>query len=354
MKIITAEEAPTLGRVRFSDMQIQFSRTISKTQMSMLCKSACVTNESLLICQQVRVAGHDITSNLSDAFQALGYCPQHDALWRNITVREHMETYAAIRGVEPSHIGRIVNLFLRGLQIEQHADKLSKNCSGGTRRKLSYAISMLGRPAIVLMDEPSTGMDPQSKRFLWNTISASFKGQRGAILTTHSMEEADALCSRVGIMVKGEMRCLGTSQHLKNRYGNGYILEIKLKSLASETSGSASDTAVSATRLERKEKLTVFIRQLFRDALIQESFEDRLIFGLAQDSVVSLADTFNSLEGGKLNFTFQTDERTNRINFDIAARDELCIEEYSLSQTTLEQVFIRFAHEQEAADEEDE
>ena len=149
------------------------------------------------------------------------------------------------------------------------------------------------------------------------------------------------------------MRCLGTSQHLKNRYGNGYILEIKLKSLASETSGSASDTAVSATRLERKEKLTVFIRQLFRDALIQESFEDRLIFGLAQDSVVSLADTFNSLEGGKLhNFKFQTNGRANPMNF--AARDELCIEEYSLSQTTLEQVFIRFAHEQEAADEEDE
>jgi hypothetical protein len=111
------------------------------------------------------------------------------------------------------------------------------------------------------------------------------------------------------------MRCLGTSQHLKNRYGNGYILEIKLKSLASETSGSASDTAVSATRLERKEKLTVFIRQLFRDALIQESFEDRLIFGLAQDSVVSLADTFNSLEGGKLhNFKFQTNGRANPMN----------------------------------------
>lgn len=70
---------------------------------------------------------------------------------------------------------RIVDLFLRGLQIEHHADKYAKNCSGGTRRKLSYALSMLGRPAIVLMDEPSTGMDPQSKRFLWNTISASFQ-----------------------------------------------------------------------------------------------------------------------------------------------------------------------------------
>nr|QST14978.1 ABCA5 protein [Diaphanosoma celebensis] len=319
MKIITAEEAPSLGRVR--------------------------------------VAGHDITSNLSAAFKALGYCPQHDALWRNITVREHLEAYAAIRGIEPAHIDRVVNLFLRGLQIEQHAGKLSKNCSGGTRRKLSYAVSMLGRPAIVLMDEPSTGMDPQSKRFLWNTISASFQGQRGAILTTHSMEEADALCSRVGIMVKGrtwnhidgrwmappsalfifhggqcEMRCLGTSQHLKNRYGNGYVLEIKLKSLSSETSGSASAVDVAAERVRRKEKLTDFVRRLFRDALIEESFEDRLIFGLAQENVVSLADTFNSLEG---------------------ARDDLSIEEYSLSQTTLEQVFIRFAHEQEAVDQDE-
>ena len=145
----------------------------------------------------MQVAGHDIISNQSDAFQALGYCPQHDALWRNITVREHMEAYAAIRGIVPSHIPRynypsatvgihltfnlhlfryrIVDLFLRGLRIEPHANKYAKNCSGGTRRKLSYALSMLGRPAIVLMDEPSTGMDPQSKRFLWNTISASFQ-----------------------------------------------------------------------------------------------------------------------------------------------------------------------------------
>ena len=113
------------------------------------------------------------------------------------------------------------------------------------------------------------------------------------------MEEADALCSRVGIMVKGELRCLGTSQHLKNRYGSGYILEIKLKSLASETSGSAAVADVNAARDERKAKLTEFTRSMFTDALIQESFEDRVIFGLAQDSVVSLAETFNSLENGK-------------------------------------------------------
>lgn len=288
MKVITAEEAPTSGRVQ--------------------------------------VDGHDIVSNQSDAFQALGYCPQHDALWRNITVREHMEAYANIRGIVPSHITRIVDLFLSGLQIEQHADKYAKNCSGGTRRKLSYALSMLGRPAIVLMDEPSTGMDPQSKRFLWNTISASFQGKRGAILTTHSMEEADALCSRLGIMVKGELRCVGTGQHLKNRYGSGYLLELKLKSLSSETSGSASFTDVDSSRTQRKENLITFINSLFTSAHVQESFEDRVIFGISQDNISSLAETFRTLE---------------------EAREKLSIEEYSFSQTTLEQVFIKFAHEQE-------
>ena len=76
----------------------------------------------------------------------------------------------------------------------------------------------------------STGMDPMSKRFVWDTVLASFKENRGAILTTHSMEEADALCNRIGIMVKGGLRCLGTSQHLKNKYGGGYMLEIKGRS----------------------------------------------------------------------------------------------------------------------------
>jgi ATP-binding cassette subfamily A (ABC1) protein 5 len=116
---------------------------------------------------------------------------------------------------------------MEGLRIVEHAKKFAKDCSGGTKRKLSYAMSMLGNPRIVLLDEPSTGMDPQSKRFVWNTVEASFRRGRGAILTTHSMEEADALCSRVGIMVKGELRCLGSTQHLKNKYGAGYVLEVK-------------------------------------------------------------------------------------------------------------------------------
>lgn len=100
----------------------------------------------------------------------------------------------------------IVDKYIEGLQIMDHADKQVSCCSGGTKRKLSFALAMIGNPKLVLLDEPSTGMDPRSKRYLWDAIISSFQGSKGAILTTHSMEEADALCSRVGIMVKGQLR----------------------------------------------------------------------------------------------------------------------------------------------------
>ena len=200
---------------------------------------------------RVKIGNEEVVSNQAEAFQQLGYCPQFDAVWQRVTIREHLALYATIRGVPSKRIPSLVNSYLVGLRIEEHADKYAKDCSGGTKRKLSYAMSMLGAPKIVLLDEPSTGMDPQSKRFVWDTIEASFQeGEgRGAILTTHSMEEADALCSRVGIiciciricicicfktkhqnqvgiMVKGELRCLGSTQHLKNKYGAGYQLEV--------------------------------------------------------------------------------------------------------------------------------
>ncbi|XP_066148886.1 cholesterol transporter ABCA5-like [Euwallacea fornicatus] len=283
MKIITAEEAPTRGRVF--------------------------------------IGGQSITSNLSSAFQLLGYCPQHDALWRNITVREHLETYAAIRGVPHKDINKIINRYINGLQINDHADKQVKMCSGGTKRKLSFAMAMLGNPKIVLLDEPSTGMDPRSKRFLWDTILASFQGSKGAILTTHSMEEADALCSRVGITVRGELRCLGSTQHLKNLYGAGYTLEMKL--LVRETTPT-SDTG------DRHQELKDFVSELFPDASLEESFADRLVFSVPQQSVPSLANCFMQLEKAKV---------------------ELDIEEYSFSQTTLEQVFLKFAQYDEVNEE---
>lgn len=92
-------------------------------------------------------------------------------------------------------------------------------------------MAMIGNPRIVFLDEPSTGMDPRARRFMWKVINRVAKQMKDAtvVLTTHSMEEAEALSSRLGIMVKGNFQCIGTPQHIKSKYGDGLEVEIKLK-----------------------------------------------------------------------------------------------------------------------------
>ncbi len=97
--------------------------------------------------------------------------------------------------------------------------------SGGNKRKLQVAIAIIGNPQIILLDEPSAGMDPASKRFMWQVLSGITSGTKDTciILTTHSMEEAEALSSKMGIMVQGgTFSCFGSSQHIKNKFGYCY------------------------------------------------------------------------------------------------------------------------------------
>ena len=108
--------------------------------------------------------------------------------------------------------------------------------SGGNKRKLQCAIALIGNPPIVLLDEPSTGVDPQAKRFMWTIISniSTLRKKSTVILTTHSMEEAEALCTKIGIMVDGQFKCFGSSQHIKDKYGMGFEIEVKIKQLADD------------------------------------------------------------------------------------------------------------------------
>ena len=92
-------------------------------------------------------------------------------------------------------------------------------------------MAMVGNPPIVFLDEPSTGMDPKAKRFMWTIISkiSTLRKKSTVILTTHSMEEAEALCTKIGIMVNGKFKCFGSGQHIKDKFGTGYEVEVKIE-----------------------------------------------------------------------------------------------------------------------------
>mmetsp|Transcript_26720 Transcript_26720/g.4758 ORF Transcript_26720/g.4758 Transcript_26720/m.4758 type:complete len:141 (-) Transcript_26720:24-446(-) len=114
-----------------------------------------------------------------------------------------------------------INDKIREVDLEEKKNTRAKNLSGGQRRKLSLSIALIGGSSIVMLDEPTSGMDLTARRRMWDMLRKE-KNNRIIILTTHYMEEADILADRIAIMAEGKVRCLGSSLFLKNRYGVGY------------------------------------------------------------------------------------------------------------------------------------
>ncbi|XP_055264689.1 ATP-binding cassette sub-family A member 10 isoform X3 [Moschus berezovskii] len=244
-----------------------------------------------------------------DGFGRLGYCPQEDALWPEITVREHLDLYAAVKGLAKEEAALSISRLADALKLQDQMALPTKALPEGAKRKLSFALSVLGSPAVLLLDEPTTGMDPEGQLQMWQAIQAIVKSTaRGALLTTHSMAEAEAVCDRVAIMVSGRLRCIGSVQHLKSKFGKDYLLEVKVKVL----------TQVEPLHME--------ILKLFPQAARQERYSFMMAYKLPIEDVHPLSQTFSKLEAVKQTFD---------------------LEEYSLSQATLEQVFLELSKEQE-------
>ncbi|CAG2114445.1 unnamed protein product [Medioppia subpectinata] len=165
---------------------------------------------------QAEINGRDIRQILSSDHQSLGYCPQGDALDFVLTPYEHLTIYAHLRGIPTQHIPTIVNESLAKFQLMPHSQMTVLTLSRGNRRKLCLAIAMLGNPQLVLLDEPTSGLDPQSRRYICQNIQNAIRDRRSILLTSHSMEECDILCSRLAIMVNGRFKCIGSPQYLKH------------------------------------------------------------------------------------------------------------------------------------------
>jgi len=147
-----------------------------------------------------------------------------------MTCEEHLLFYARLKGIKPSREQALVNRAMEQVQLTKQREVQSKNLSLGMRRRLSIAISLVAEPRIVFLDEPTTGLDPETRREVWNILTEC-KKRHSIVLTTHSMEEADVLCERIAIINLGVMRCIGPQTRLKNLYGIGYHLFINCQKL---------------------------------------------------------------------------------------------------------------------------
>ncbi|KAI9328048.1 hypothetical protein DFJ73DRAFT_904539 [Zopfochytrium polystomum] len=170
-----------------------------------------------------RLSGYDIQTQISEVYKVIGICPQFDILWEDLSVEEHLYFYCRLKGTKRRDERATVETALEQVSLTTLRRRQTKTLSGGEKRRLSIAIALVGQPAVVFLDEPTTGLDPEVRRLIWNIIHRA-KENKTIILTTHSMEEAEAVCQRIGIMSKGVLRCYANPLRLKELYGTGFRL----------------------------------------------------------------------------------------------------------------------------------
>ncbi|KRZ07938.1 ATP-binding cassette sub-family A member 1, partial [Trichinella zimbabwensis] len=189
------------------------------TMMSIICGLFPSTSGSVII------YGKDILSNVSEIRQSLGFCPQHNILFDNLTVEEHLWFYAKLKGMPTAELNEEIEKFLLNTKLRYKRKEISKNLSGGMKRKLSISIAFIAGSKTVVLDEPTTGVDPYSRRSIWDML-LQFKKGRTIILSTHYFDEAEILGDRIAIISEGSLKCSGSAMFLKTYYGSGYYLTL--------------------------------------------------------------------------------------------------------------------------------
>ena len=293
----------------------------------------------------------------------LGVCPQFDAM-DQMTVLEHLRFYARIRGIPD--VEHNVKEVIRAVGLTPYGDRMAAKLSGGNKRKLSLGIALMGNPTVLLLDEPSSGMDAASKRVMWRTLASIVPG-RSLVLTTHSMEEADALAKRAGIMAK-KMLALGTTDYLRRRHGNVYYVHIVHKA------------APHTPEAEMERIRTWVVDSLPGASIEQKTYHGQLRFSVPGSSNLTSGSSESSTpdeskdaishdfgeKGGSTSHVSSTLGSGPQFTpsptgegigisklFSLLERnkEDLGFEYYSVSQTTLDQVFLSIVGKHDVAEE---
>ncbi|KAI9562460.1 hypothetical protein GHT06_009893 [Daphnia sinensis] len=306
--------------------------------------------------------GFSVCKNMKAVQRRLGYCPQFDATIDEMTGRETLRMFANLRGVPERSIEAVVEDLTDKLLLREHIEKKVKELSGGNKRKLSTAVALIGDPPIVFLDEPTTGMDPVARRQLWDTIARVRDSGQAIVLTSHSMEECEALCTRIAIMVNGQFKCLGSSQHLKSKFGQGYTLIAKVRASPEATLPNGVSSTHSSIDQEDSSRGGGSIR--FRSGSAK-TINSNIVS--AQNPVRAIPDMGPIMDFIQTSFPGAQlkDYHQGLVHYHLpeagqswarifglmeSAKNKYQIEDYSVGQTTLEQVFLNFAKSQVGED----
>ncbi|OTA92864.1 hypothetical protein M434DRAFT_396142 [Hypoxylon sp. CO27-5] len=267
-----------------------------------------------------------VSRRRAEARAHLGVCPQFDAI-DSMTVLEHLRFYARIRGIPD--IEHNVRAVLRAVGLEAFSTRMAHALSGGNKRKLSLGIALMGNPSVVLLDEPSSGLDAAAKRIMWRTLHSIVPG-RSILLTTHSMEEADALANRAGILAK-RMLAMGTTENLRQRFGDALHVH-----LVSKTAPHSS--------AEEMDRIRAWILDTWPDAAVeQKTYHGQMRFSVPAGAVGSQSQSQSHETSGSAvgQLIVILEEH----------KEELGIEHYSCTPTTLDQVFLTIVGQHDVKEE---
>ena len=174
---------------------------------------------------KIEVAGYDVVHNRQQVKQNIGVVLQQISVDTDLTVWENMELHGRLHHIPNPGRQRMINQWLEYVELAERRDALAKTLSGGMKRRLQIARALLHQPKILFLDEPTVGLDPQTRRRLWEIIRDLNKQGMTMLLTTHYMDEVEFLCDRIGIMDSGKLIELGTLQQFRQQHGEGLVMK---------------------------------------------------------------------------------------------------------------------------------